>query len=120
MDVGNYCPNYRAIPADKKIALTLYYLAHTGCLLLMTNVFGMDRSTASKVVRTVCRVITRELPAKYIHMPATLDEMQQTVAQFEVKYNMPQAFGAIDGTHIRILAPAKIRALISTISSTTL
>ena len=42
MDVGNDCPNYRAIPADKKLALTLYYLAHTGCLLLTANAFGVD------------------------------------------------------------------------------
>ena len=76
------CPNYRAIPTRKKLALTLYYLADTVSLVQTANTFGVDRSTASKIVRLVCSRIYRHLTKKCIKMPATHDEMEESVARF--------------------------------------
>ena len=38
-------------------------------------------------------------------MPSNTEEMRETIAEFEVKYGMKQAFGCIDGTHVPIKQP---------------
>ena len=102
---GANCPNYRALPPCKKLAMTIYYLADTGSLVRTANTFGVDRSTASKIVRFVCLQIYQHLSPRYIKLPKTEKEMQESIVRFSRKRNMPQAFGAIDGTHVKIIAP---------------
>ncbi len=98
-------PNYRAIPTAKKVAIALYYLKDTGSLTMTANAFGLHICTVSKVINEVCQAITYKLGPKYLHLPRDEDQMRRKVAEIEAKYGMPQAFGLIDGTHIRIKRP---------------
>ena len=98
-------PNYRAIPAKKKLAITLYYLKDTGSLRMTANTFGVHISTASKTIHQVCQAISQVLGPKYVRLPKDHKEMQQKAAEFEAKYGMPQAFRCIDGTHIPVKRP---------------
>ena len=98
-------PNYRAILANKKVAITLYYLKDTGSLSMTANTFGIHISTVSKVIKEVCSAITYNLGPIYVQLPKTEEEMIEKAAQFEAKYGMHQAFGCIDGTHVPILRP---------------
>ncbi len=50
-------PNYRALSAEKKLALTLYFLKDTGSLGMTANTFGVAINTASAVITEVCQVI---------------------------------------------------------------
>ncbi|XP_057299347.1 putative nuclease HARBI1 [Hydractinia symbiolongicarpus] len=103
----NTSPNYRALSAEKKVAVTLYYLKDTGSLSMTANTFGLHISTVSKVIRDVCNCITYKLGPKYIALPKTKEEMLEKVGEFEAKFGMTQAFGCIDGTHVQILRPSE-------------
>ncbi len=98
-------PNYRALSAEKKLAVTLYYLKDTGSLQMTANTFGISTPTVSHVIFEVCKTITTILGPKYIRLPKDEDEMRRKVAEFEGKYGMTQAFGCIDGTHAAIRKP---------------
>ena len=98
-------PNHRALAADKKLAITLYYLKDTGSLRMTANTFGIHISTASKTIHNVCKAISQFLGPKYLKLPKDKNEMQRKIAEFEVMFGMFQAFGCIDGTHIPILRP---------------
>ena len=54
-------PNRRALPVEKKVALTLYYLKDTGSMWMTANTFGIHQCTVSKVVLEVCDAITKHL-----------------------------------------------------------
>ena len=69
---------------------------------MTANVFGIHQSTVPKVIFEVCIAVTKYLGSKYLYLPKTVEEMKRKVFQFEIKFGMPQAFGAIDGTHIPI------------------
>ena len=40
-----------------------------------------------------------------LHLPKSVNDMQETVSEFEQKFGTIQAFGCIDGTHVRIKRP---------------
>lgn len=51
-------PNYRALSACRKLAITLYYLKDTGSLSMTANSFGIAVCTASAVIAQVCKANT--------------------------------------------------------------
>ncbi len=70
-------PNYRALDACTKLAITLYYyLKGTGSLSITANSFGIAVCTASAVIAQVCKTICRRNGPKYIHMPKTQEEIR--------------------------------------------
>eukprot|EP00795_Rhopilema_esculentum_P014875 gene14875-6007_t len=52
-------PNYSALSAEKKVAVTLYYLEDTGSLCMTANSFAL--STTSSVISEVCSAICNVL-----------------------------------------------------------
>ena len=98
-------PNYRALTACTKLAVTLYYLKDTGSLSMTANSFGIAVCTASTVIAQVCKAICRRMAPNYIHLPKTHADMREKISEFESKYGMKQAFACIDGTHIPIQCP---------------
>ena len=98
-------PNWSALSAHKKVAITLYYLKDTGSIRMTANSFGVAGCTVSNTDCEVCQAISAKLGPKYIKLPTTLGEMRELIVQFESKHGFPQAFGCIDGTHIPIQQP---------------
>ena len=95
-------PNRTALTAEKKLALTLYYLKDMGSLSMTANSFGVAKSMVSVIVGEVCKAITFYLGGKYIRLPKTEDAMRELVINFESRHGFPQAFGCVDGTPIPI------------------
>jgi hypothetical protein len=94
-------PNYRRFTAEKKVAITLYFLKDTGSLNMTANSFGAAICTTSCVIHQVCTAISKHLGPKYLHLPVNDEAMRKKVAEFESKFGMVQAFGCIDGTHVK-------------------
>ena len=99
----------KAVPVEKQIAVTLYYLSDEGRYRKVSNAFGLGKSTVSEIVRRVCSVISivfnRTQVVKYIKLPKTEVEVKEAVEKFYQKHGFPQCLGAIDGTHVFVKQP---------------
>ncbi|XP_070552294.1 uncharacterized protein [Ptychodera flava] len=93
-----------AVMVDQRIAITLWKLGTNCDYRTIGHLFGVGRSTVCEIFRETCKAICDELLAEVIHLP-TQHEAQRIVAGFRNKWGFPQALGAIDGSHIPILAP---------------
>ena len=98
-------PNYRLMSAEKKLAVTLYYLKDTGSLWMTANAFGLHQCTVSKTINEVCDVLNNEVGPEYLVLPKNEEDMRKVVSGFELKFGLLQAFGCIDGTHVEIKRP---------------
>ena len=58
---------HRALSAEKKVTVALYFLKDTGSLR-MINSFEIALNTASAAVSEVCQAISNYLGPKYLHL----------------------------------------------------
>lgn len=90
-----------------QVLLTLRFYATGNFLRACGDFSGVSISTASRVVRKVSTAIA-SLLRRMIKMPEDeeIRAMQQT---FHAMYGFPRVIGCIDGTHIRIQSPDKLK-----------
>ena len=60
-----------AVPVDKQVAATLYYLSDKGRMRKVANAFGIGKSTVLIIIRRVTKEISFHLAPKYIQTPST-------------------------------------------------
>ena len=92
-----------AIPPEKRVAIALWRMGTPDAYRTIGELFGVGRSTACAVTHEVCLAIT-----EHLHYFITFPEGQklnEVVEGFENDWNFPQCVGAIDGSHIEIIAP---------------
>ena len=94
----------RPLSVEKRVAITLWRMATNVEYRSIAHMFGVGRSTVGKVVLEVSQAITEHLAPEFIRIPHG-DELCDVVRLFDVKWGFPQCFGAIDGSHIPIVAP---------------
>ena len=81
-------PNGRVLCADKKVAITWYYLKVCGTLSMTANSFGIATNTASAVINEVSNAIVLYAVTKYLHLPKANQEMKEEISEFETKFGM--------------------------------
>lgn len=74
---------------------------------MTANTFEVAVNTVSAVVRKVCATITRVMGQHYIKLSQNDREMAELITGMENKYEFPQGFGCIDGTHVAIKQPTE-------------
>ena len=74
----------------------------------MGYLFGVSQSSVCEIVRETCTAIVTVLLTTYIKFP-TGNDIDTVVREFKVKWEVPQCFGAIDGTHIPVSVPSENR-----------
>ncbi|XP_050811119.1 RING finger protein 141 isoform X1 [Gopherus flavomarginatus] len=89
-----------ALPVEKRMAIAIWKLATPDSCRSVANQFGVGKSTVGIVLMQVCRAINRIL----LRRTVTLGNVQDIVDGF-AQMDFPNCGGAIDGTHIPILAP---------------
>ena len=88
--------------------MTLWRLA-TGCdYRSVQEIFGVGRSTACTIFKQCVLAITSILTPRFLRHP-TPEEFREMAQVFRDKWQFPQVVGAIDGTHIPIIAPTEHR-----------
>ena len=97
-----------AISAKRRLAITLYFLASTAEYRTIANLFGVSRSFVCLCVRDVSKVIISKL--SHVVSFAHGDELLQIINDYEQRWGFPMCAGAIDGTHIPIMAPSECHA----------
>ena len=94
-----------SISVERKIAITLSRLATGNSLQMIGDLFGVGLSTTSIIVRECCKAIRIHLRPLVFKKP-TLPWMKEISKGFEALHGIPFILGAIDGSHIPILAPS--------------
>ena len=100
--------NFRkAIPLEKRVAIALWRLANGNSYRTIAKTFAVGKSTSVKITKEFCQTVSLYAP-RYINFPKTRRETTEAIIRFREDYNciIPQALGAIDATHIPIIAPA--------------
>ena len=89
---------------EKRVAITLWRLGTKQEYISVAHLFGVGTSSVCNIVQEVCKIIVDCLLDKYIALPRG-EWAMEVVRGFEEVWGFPQCFGAIDGSHITILAP---------------
>ena len=97
----------KAIPIEKRVAIAIWRLSTGNSFRSVAKTFAVGKSTAVKITREFCTEMRRLAPL-FIKFQSNRRETVQAIEQFKLDYSckIPQAVGAIDGTHINIVAPA--------------
>ena len=99
----------KAISVEKRVALTLWFLATGADYRTIGHLFGVAKSTVCVVTKEVCASIVSLLLPQYIQVPQG-STLKEVVRGFERDHDFPQCAGAVDGTHIPIVSPQECPA----------
>ena len=104
--------NFRCpISADTRLALTLRYLAMGRCSRELHQSFRVGLSTTRRIIKETCKAIVDVLQPLYMQSPSSVQEWLEISEGFQELWNVPHCLGAIDGKHIRIIAPPRSGSL---------
>lgn len=99
--------NFRkAITVEKRVAICLWHLATGEDLRSLAWRFGVGKSTVCEIVHDVCDAVVDILLPRIIKWP-TGEKLRSVIDGFLATWGYPQCAGAIDGTHIPIIAPSE-------------
>ena len=73
----------KAIPVEKRVALTLWYLAINADYRTIGHLFGVSKATVCVVTKEVCTAIVNVLLPRYIQVPAG-DELKKVMEGFKL------------------------------------
>jgi hypothetical protein len=102
---NNNEPGIIGLAWEQKIGASLWFLATGECFRSIGERFGMGESTVSYALRQFFDVIIARFLAEKIIFPNTELEINRIINGFERIGKIPNAIGAIDGSHIPIKAP---------------
>lgn len=101
----------KALEPGLKVAIALRYLASGDRYSTLSYSFRVSRHTIAKFLPLVCRAIVDEFKDEVISCPTTHDEWKAKAGEFERKWNIPHAVGALDGKHVAIRKPPQSGSL---------
>ena len=88
-----------------KVAITLRFLATGHSYKSLSYGFRVAPNTIVSIVPEVCQAIYDEYHEDAIKCPSTPEEWKEVAKGFSEKWNFHHVCGALDGKHVRILAP---------------
>ena len=91
-----YTKLHQPISVEKRVAITVWYLATPMEYRSIGHLFGVARCTACVVVHETCAAIIDVLLKSYINFPRG-NVVDETVEGFQKTWGVPQCCGAIDG-----------------------
>jgi hypothetical protein len=104
--------NCRApISPETRLLVTLRYLALGDGFRSLSQIFRIGVSTARLIVKETCSTIISTLTEDYLKTPSTRQDWINVASDFTLRWNFPHVIGAVDGKHIRIVAPSKSGSL---------
>ena len=93
-----------AVSVEKRVAIALWHLSTNADYWTIGHLFGVAKGTAYVIANEVCCAVVEKLFKKYVKIPSR-EHLDEVVEGFETKWGFPQCAGAIDGSHIPIIAP---------------
>ena len=97
--------NFRkAITIQKRVAIALWRLSTGNSFRSTAAVFGVGKSSAVYITKQFCNCIAKRA-CNFIKFPRNERETSIALEKFSEICRIPQAIGAIDATHVEIVAP---------------
>ena len=96
-------PMRKAVTPNRRLAITLYYLASTAEYRTIGNLFGVSVAFVCTCIKEVYEAIRNKM-ASAILFPRG-ENLLNVIRGYNEEWGFPMCGGAIDGTHIPILAP---------------
>ncbi len=97
--------NYRlCVPLQQRVAIAVWKLATNVDYRSVAHLFGVSRATACKCLKAFCSAMEDILWPEVMQFP-NADTLQEMANYFENRWGLLQCVGALDGSHIPILAP---------------
>ena len=93
-----------AIATEKRVAITLWFLATGSDYRTIGHLFGVAKSTVCIITKEVCDYLVSQLLPQYIRLPQA-NALREVMNGFASDHGFPQCAGAVDGTHIPISSP---------------
>ena len=93
-----------AIPGQVKVVVSISRLATGNSMQCIADLYQIGLSSSQLVVLQFCSAIKKNLLAKFISWPSP-SIMERYVQEFEDLHDIPYVVGAVDGSHIPIVAP---------------
>ena len=93
---------------EKRVGVALWRLATANEYRTLQELFGLGRSTACEIVSEFVVALATGLKSRFLRRP-TAAEIETIVKGYRDRWGFPQCAGAIDGSHIPILAPTEHR-----------
>lgn len=93
-----------SVSLEKRVAVALNRLATGSCYTACGLGYGLPKSTANVVKNEFCDILRRKA-VNYIKFPRTEEEAQKVIGEFEHISLFPHVVGALDSTHLKIIAP---------------
>ena len=93
-----------AIPVQVKVAVAISRLATGNSMQTIADLYKIGLSTSQLAVTQFTSAIKSVLLKKFIRWPSTAT-MEKYASEFENLHGIPNVVGAVDGSHIPIVAP---------------
>ena len=91
----------------ERLCVTLRYLVTGDAQLTIAANYRISPTVVGRIISETCGAIWDALHDEgYMKPQNSEDEWKQIAKDFEMKWNFPNALGAIDGKHVVIQAPA--------------
>ncbi|KAJ6639530.1 Protein ANTAGONIST OF LIKE HETEROCHROMATIN PROTEIN 1 [Pseudolycoriella hygida] len=94
----------QSIPPEKRLAITLKYLASGETFYSLSSQFCVGASTIGDIVPETCKAIAVALK-DFMKVPAEADEWRKIADDFYIKWDYPNCVGALDGKHVLVSPP---------------
>ena len=93
-----------AIPVQVKVAVSISRLASGNSMQCIADLYRIGLSSSQQAVSQFCAAIKKNLLRKFISWP-TPAIMDRYAQEFQDLHQIPYVVGAVDGSHIPIVAP---------------
>ncbi|KAJ8932762.1 hypothetical protein NQ314_014463 [Rhamnusium bicolor] len=97
-------------PIEKQLLIALWYMSNIESFRGVADRFGVSSSTAWHSLYKICRMLLQCNTAYHIISFPNENRCNETINHFQNKTGFPGIAGAVDGSHIPIIAPKESAA----------
>ncbi|KAJ8346776.1 hypothetical protein SKAU_G00281770 [Synaphobranchus kaupii] len=92
------------VPLQKRVGIALWKLATSSDYRTVGHLFGVGVTTVCRCLHEFCQAVNQIVLPEILPEPKP-EELEEMAALFEQEWGVPQCLGAIDSSHIPIIAP---------------
>ena len=96
-----------AITPEKHLLISIWFIAHQDTIHRMADRFCVTDSSILRCRDRVFNIVLQYLKQKFVYLPEDNNVKAKIIDDFRIASQFPNVLGAIDGTHICIVAPSK-------------